>query len=131
MIDRRTKEDFSFWGYLFGLIAFWGALSTMDSSSEIRKFLYCLLNVFLMLASVWLGRRVFIIFGGAGVFGYLSYLSYNVFEDSLIFPFVLSLLGILLIMSAIFYQKNEKKMTSWFDAILPKFLDRYRPNKKA
>jgi hypothetical protein len=131
LVDRRTKEDFSFWGYLFGLIAFWGALSTMDSSNEIRKFLYCLLNIFLMFVSVWLERRVFIIFGGIGVFGYLSYLSYNVFEDSLIFPFILSLLGILLIISAIFYQKNENRMTAWFDAMLPGFLVRYRPKKRA
>ncbi|HEX2499993.1 MAG TPA: hypothetical protein VHO73_00950 [Methylomirabilota bacterium] len=24
LVDRRTEEDFAFWGYLFGLAAFWG-----------------------------------------------------------------------------------------------------------
>ena len=42
-IDRRTKEDYAFWGYLFGLVAFWGGLSWMRSDNELNKFLYCLL----------------------------------------------------------------------------------------
>ena len=129
--DRRTKEDFSFWGYLFGAIAFWGGLSLMDSSSELNKFLYCMLNVLLMLVSVWLSRRVFMVFGALGVFGYLGYLSYDVFQDSMMFPFALSLLGILLIVSAVIYQKNQKRIESFFERAIPRPLKKFRPISRA
>jgi hypothetical protein len=130
VIDRRTKEDFSFWGYLFGLTAFWGGLSFMDSGSELNRFLYCMMNVFLMILSVWLYRKVFMVFGGMGVFGYLGYLSYHVFLNSLIFPFVLSFLGLLLIVCAVVYQKNEKRIESFFERIMPERLKRFRPVKR-
>jgi hypothetical protein len=127
IVDRVLKEDFAFWGYLFGLLAFWGGLSMMNSGSELNKFLYCMLNVCLMILSIWLGRRVFMVFGGLGVFGYLGYLSYHVFEDSLLFPFALSFLGILLIVCAILYQKYEKRIIKLVNAVMPKALQRFRP----
>src|SRR3954465_11418535 len=96
-IDRRTPEDFAFWGYLFGLCAFWGGLSMMNSGSEVAKLVYALLNVGLIFLSVFLSRRVFAVFGSLGVFGYLSHLAYTVFENSIMFPFVLSILGIAVI----------------------------------
>jgi len=42
-IDRRTKGDFAFWGYLFGMLAFWCGLSLMESGSELKRFIYCLI----------------------------------------------------------------------------------------
>jgi hypothetical protein len=80
--DRRTREDFAFWGNLFGLMAFWGGMSLMESDSEWRKFLYCIINVALILLAVFLKRRVFVVFGACGVFGYLGYLSYAVHSFS-------------------------------------------------
>jgi hypothetical protein len=130
IIDRRTRDDFSFWGYLFGLAAFWGGLSLMDSGSELNKLLYCLLNVGLMFISVWLERKAFIIFGGIGVFGYLSYLSYDLFRDSLIFPFALSALGLALIALAVLYQKSEKRILSLFDRIIPDPVKRFQPKHR-
>ena len=44
-------SDYAFWGYLFGLMAFWGGLSAMHSDSELNKVLYCLLNVGLVVLS--------------------------------------------------------------------------------
>jgi hypothetical protein len=80
-----------------------------------------------MMLSIWLGRRVFMVFGGLGVFGYLGYLSYHVFEDSLLFPFALSFLGILLIVCAILYQKYEKRIIKLVNAVMPNALQRFRP----
>lgn len=130
IVDRRTKQDFSFWGYLFGMIAFWGGLSLMDSGSELNKFLYCMLNVLLMLVSIWLSRKVFMIFGALGVFGYLGYLSYHVFEDSLLFPFALSFLGIVLIVCAVLYQKNEKRIEAFFERAIPGPIKKLRPAER-
>jgi len=43
LVDRRTRDDYAFWGYLFGTLAFWGGLSLMESQSEVSKLLYCLI----------------------------------------------------------------------------------------
>src|SRR2546427_3938696 len=41
LLDRRTDQDYAFWLYLFGLVAFWGAL-TYDGVGSIT---YCLINL--------------------------------------------------------------------------------------
>jgi hypothetical protein len=109
-LRSRMRQDFAFWGYLFGLAAFWGGLSVMDSGSELSKFLYCLVNVGLVIASVLLRQRAFIVFGSLGVLGYLGHLSYRVFADSLLFPFALTLLGIAIIYAGVMYQRNSARL---------------------
>jgi hypothetical protein len=106
----RAGEDFSFWGYVFGLMAFWGGLSVMDTGSELSRFIYCLINVGLIALSVVLRQRVFIVFGSLGVFGYLGHLSYTVFKDSLLFPIALSVIGICVIWFGVMYQQNAQKL---------------------
>jgi len=119
LVDRRTRDDYAFWGYLFGTLAFWGGLSLMDSQSEVSKLLYCLINVVLMLISVLLDRRVFIVFGALGVFGYLGHLAYTVFKDSLLFPFALSALGLAIIWLGIYYQRYRTRIEGAIVALLP------------
>ena len=105
LIDLRGRaNDYAFWGYLFGLMAFWGGLSTMDSDSSLNKFIYFLINLGLIFCALVLRRRAFIIFGSLGVCGYLGYLAYSVFENSLMFPFILSLVGIGIIYLGVQYQ---------------------------
>lgn len=81
-------------GYLFGLMAFWGGLSSMNSDSEWNKFIYLCINLGLLLLGAILSRRAFAVFAAFGICGYLGHLAYDVFEDSLMFPFVLTLLGL-------------------------------------
>ena len=119
LVDRRTREDYAFWGYLFGMLAFWGGLSLMESGSEFRRFLYCLINVGLILLSVVLERRVFIVFGALGVFGYLGHLADSIFKDSLMFPFALTLLGIAIIYLGIKYQRNRTLIESAILGLVP------------
>ena len=42
-LRNRMRADFAFWGYLFGLLAFWGGLSSMNGGSELSKLVYCLI----------------------------------------------------------------------------------------
>jgi hypothetical protein len=127
VVDRRTREDYAFWGYLFGLMAFWGGLSLMQSNSELNKFLYCPINVGLMLAAIFLDRRAFLVFGGLGVFVYLGHLSYEVFKDSMMFPFALSVLGLLIIFLGIKYQRNREAIEAAILNSLPDSLKNLRP----
>jgi len=122
MADHRTEEDYAFWGYLFGMFAFWGGMSLMDSNSELSKFFYCMVNLLLMLLSVFLQRRVFIIFGAIGVFGYLGHLAHRVFQNSLMFPFALSLLGIFVIFCGIKYQQHREYIEKRILASVPESL---------
>ena len=115
LTDLRGKaDDYAFWGYLFGLMAFWGALSSMDSDSELGKLVYCLINLGLIFCSLILKRRTFIVFGALGFFGYLGHLAYRVFADSILFPFALSLLGIGIICLGVQYQRRRKMIDERF-----------------
>jgi 4-amino-4-deoxy-L-arabinose transferase-like glycosyltransferase len=66
-----------------------------------------------------LGRRVFAVFGGLGVAGYLGYLSWRVFKDSLVFPFALSALGLAIIWLGIIWQRREAEWSQRLRALLP------------
>ena len=55
-VDHRTKEDLSFWCYLYGLLAFWGGLSSLPPSGELGRLVYFLINVTLGFAGVSCAR---------------------------------------------------------------------------
>lgn len=115
----RTK-DYAFWLYLFGVLAFWGGLSLMRSNSEWGKFLYCVVNLAMIAVGAALSRRVFAVFGGLGVAGYLGYLSHTVFRDSMLFPVALTAIGLGVIGAGILWQRHEaaigERMRSWLPA---------------
>jgi hypothetical protein len=103
--DAPYTEDFAFWCFLFGLLAFWGGFTAMESGSEFGRILYALLNVGLVLVSIWLRRATFLVFGVLGVHIYLGHLAYEVFKDSVLFPFALALLGLSVILVTVFAQR--------------------------
>ncbi|WP_439587909.1 DUF2157 domain-containing protein [Hydrogenophaga sp.] len=129
-VDLRTRtatgaenrQDFAFWLYLFGAVMFWCGLSLRESNSELNKFLYALINVFMVFLGAAIGRRVFTVLGGFGVAGYLGYLAYRVFENSLLFPFALTLLGLAVVALGIWWQRNEPaihaRLAGWLPAAL-------------
>ena len=96
-VERRQQIDYAKWLYIFGAMTFWGGLSLLRSDSELSKFIYCLINVAMMFCGVLLDRKVFLVFGGVGFFGYLGYLSWRVFRHSIAFPFALTVLGLSLV----------------------------------
>jgi hypothetical protein len=118
-LRNRVRQDFAFWGYLFGSLAFWGGLSIMEGSTELSKFLYCVINLFMIVLSVLLRQRVFVVFGALGVLGYLGHLSYRVFADSLLFPVVLVMIGIGIIYLAVLYQRNSARIAAAAQRSLP------------
>jgi len=102
--NAPTGEDFAFWCYLFGLLAFWGGLTFMESGSEIGRLVYLLINLGLGALALKLKRPVFMVFGVVGVFIYLGHLAWEVFQDSVLFPFVLAFLGLALILVTVLGQ---------------------------
>jgi hypothetical protein len=62
LIDKRTKLDYAFWGYLFGVLAFWCGLSSMESNSDLNKFIYFLINASFIFISVIFERKILFLF---------------------------------------------------------------------
>jgi len=120
-VDVRTRHDrdYAFWLYLFGVIAFWGGLSLMHSDSELNKFLYLCINLLMIVAGAVLSRRVFAVFGGLGAAGYFGHLAREVFRDSILFPFVLTIIGLGVIYLGILWQRHEEAISSRLRAMLP------------
>lgn len=127
LIDRRTEEDYAFWGYLFGMFAFWGGLTLLEGGSELDWFFYGIINLGLVLLSVLLQRRVFIVFGSLGVFGYVGHLAWEIFEDSFVFPFVLSAVGLAIIALGILYARNRERVERGVLSRVPEGLRRLLP----
>ena len=125
--SRRAAEpdwhqDYAFWLYLYGAIMFWGGLSLHDSASEWGKLLYCAINLALVFWGAAIGRRVFTVLGGLGVAMYLGHLSYQVFKDSLMFPFALSLLGLGLVWLGVWWQRHEAQVQQDLSRWVPRGL---------
>ncbi len=129
-VDLRRRwrgPDYGFWLSLFGLMAFWGGLTSMDSNSETGKLLYCAINLVLMFAGVLVSRRASVLFGAIGVNIYLAHLAHEVFADSLLFPFVLSVLGLLVIAAGVVFQRRSERWRMGILARLPTHLRELLP----
>ncbi|HEY9787016.1 MAG TPA: hypothetical protein V6D17_16610 [Candidatus Obscuribacterales bacterium] len=129
ILDGRTRGDYSFWGYLFGATAFWFSLTLMDSGSEFGKLVYCGINVVLMLVSVLLARRIFLIYGALGVLGYIFHLAYTLFADSLLFPFMLTIVGVGIIVAGIQYHKHRARIDGFVLNLVPEGLRKHLPSR--
>ena len=120
-VDIRSREsgDFAFWLYIFGVIAFWGGLTSQDSDSEFAKFLYFCTNIGLIIVGAVIVRHVFVIFGAFGVAAYLSHLAGTVFEDSWMFPVALASIGLLVVYGGLLWHRHQDRLTRRLRARLP------------
>lgn len=115
LIQRKKREDYAFWGYLFGTLVFWTSLTSLSwDKGEVVLFLYFIINLIMMVVSILLKKKIFMLCGVIGIFIYLGHLAYTIFEDSLLFPFVLSFIGLAVIYLGVIFQRNfewiEKKI---------------------
>jgi len=126
-IDLKKARSFAYWGYIFGGIAFWGGLTSMSSDNELSKFIYLSINIFLILTSVFLNRRIFLILGSIGCSVYLAHLFEKVFNDYFSFPIIISIVGLAIILLGVKYQKNEKKIKNFILKSIPRSFHKLRP----
>ena len=121
LVDMRSdgKRDFAFWLYLAGVAAFWGGLSSMELGSQFGKIVYCAINVAMLFIGAVLSRRVFAVFGALGIAGYLGHLAYRVFADSLLFPIVLTVIGLGVILLGVLWQRHEQDISRRLRHYLP------------
>lgn len=120
-VDLRSRNsgDFAFWLYLFGVIAFWGGLTSQSSDSELAKFLYFCTNIGLILVGAILVRQVFVVFGALGAAVYLGHLAETVFRDSWLFPIALAAIGLLIVYGGLVWNRHHERLTNRLRALLP------------
>ena len=127
LVDIKARNDLAFWLHLFGLMAFWGGLSLAYSESELAKAFYCLINIGLLTASVFLQRRAYAVFGAIGLACYLGHLAGHVFQDSLLYPFALSFLGLKVLGAGLLYYHHQTTIEEALKRHLPVYLQALRP----
>lgn len=120
-VDLRSRftRDYAFWLYLFGLATFWGGLSSLESHRLTSKLVYLGLNIGLVLIGAALVRRAFTVFGAIGIASVLIDLSQHYFKDSWLFPIALTLIGLAIVFSGIWWSRNETRISVRLQRLLP------------
>lgn len=119
VLEGEREMDLSFWLYLFGLLTFTGGLTVMGNSHQLGKAVYCAIHLALIVLSVILRRRVFLVFGAVGVFAYLVSEAEGYFRNSFGFTIALTVLGVLFIAAGLACKRHEDELTSQLDPWIP------------
>lgn len=126
-IDLKTKgqSDYSFWLYFFGANAFWlGLTSLLSNDHEWTWILFLGFNLLLLVSSVVLYQKIFIILGSLGSLIFMGHLTYVLFEklniNWVFASFLLTMIGLLIIRLGIFIQKNSHQLIKNVFEKLPK-----------
>lgn len=120
-VDLRSRftRDYAFWLYLFGLLTFWCALTSLGSERLEGKLVYLAINLVLVLVGAVLVRRAFTVFGAIGIVVVLGDLSQKFFRDSLLFPIALTVIGIAVIFCGVWWSRNEQRVAAGLRRWLP------------
>ncbi|WP_158815276.1 hypothetical protein [Methylocapsa sp. S129] len=124
---RARQGDFGFWLHLFGAITLWSALAMSESSTGFGKALFCAISIAFIAFGLFLDRRIYAVLGTIGVAGYLGYLAADVFQDILLFSFVLSALGLAIIFLGIAFQRRQRQINAAIERHMPAALRALRP----
>ena len=103
-----------FWLYFAAALNFWGGLTTLWANLHLDA-IYVIINIILLFGSVFLQRRIFALCGGVGIFAFIS----SLVAHSPVFPFVLVLLGLLLIYLAWIWSKFELRIVNRYQKFIP------------
>jgi hypothetical protein len=127
--DIKLKKDYSFWLYLFGLLTLSSGMSVFYNANITRFVILGIVNLVLMVIGLFLNRNAFIVFATIGLTEFLARLAWEFFEGSYFFPFALTIIGVLLIIMGIYFQRNKAKIDENMRNKLPPYLIRLRPKR--
>jgi hypothetical protein len=118
-LRNRSRLDYPFWLYLFGLLTFWGGLTALGSGALAGKLVYLAINLALVFIGAVLGRRTFTVFGAIGMAIALGNLSWTYFRDSWLFPIALTLIGLAIVYAGVWWSRNEARLSAALRVRLP------------
>ncbi len=129
-INNKSDIDYSYWFYGFGLIAFWLGLSCDFFKYEMTWTAYLIINICLLFLGLLLNKHLFLFLGGIGTAIYLGHLAYDVFNDRMILPFILTAIGLFIMIIGILIQKKRNDIEHFLKKKLPKpitqLMDKHR-----
>jgi hypothetical protein len=108
VVDRRQAgdEDYALSFYVaaaamltIGYVGVWSSIGAWRHALS-------LVAVALVIASLYLRRRVLLVAGGVAAFGYLGYLAFDVFRRVVALPVALAALGLLVIAATVWMQRR-------------------------
>jgi hypothetical protein len=83
----------------------------------------------MIVVSIILDRNVFFVFGTIGIIEFLGRLSYKYFRGQLLFPLSLTLIGFVLMICGIYYQKHRRGINKFIEGRIPKAVLGIRPGR--
>lgn len=113
LLNRRTKEDYSMWLFIYGGAIFMTAGALIFLNKEFGAFLYFIIHLIFIVASIRWQRRSLMVFGALGAYAYLGHLAYEVFKNSPFFPIALAFIGILMILGTVAFQRNKAALVAF------------------
>lgn len=103
---RRRREDYGYWLWISVAVAAWfGCFMIFQMDHSLRWYL-APASLLVITASVILRRRVLLVVGLFGVFGFLAWLAFDVFKLTTAFPLVLATIGVSIIILTVWVQKR-------------------------
>ena len=111
---------------VIGAMTLWGAVS-WGNGDEFDKAVYCAFNIAFIALGLFLGRRVYAVFGTIGISLYLGHLAFDVFNDVIGFSFALTAIGVAIIFAGVYLERRRGAINAYFDAHLPAFVRLLRP----
>ncbi len=106
-VDRRRRgEDYGVWLWISVAVAtWWGCMMLFQFDHSLRWYL-APASLLVITGSVLLRRRVLLVVGLFGVFGFLAWLAFDVFKLTTAFPLVLATIGVSIIILTVWVQKR-------------------------
>ena len=108
-------EDYAHWFYLVGLVT--GAIAFAELwDRPLMPHVALMVGALLVVASLYLRRRIFLFFGALASVAYLFYLAFDVFRQTLSFPILLASFGLAVILLTVLFQRRYPSIARRMDA---------------
>ncbi len=115
-LQRRDLKSYSFWFHLVGSISLvCTVVALLDWETIWADIIYVSLIIVLLILSVWLQQRVLLVISSISLYSYLCYLAFDIFDGELSFLFAMAFLGLMIVITAVGYQKYVKQ---WLESKL-------------
>ncbi len=110
LLNRKTEEDYSLWLFIYGALIFTSATAFTWFTNELNALLVLITHIGLVVMSIRWQRTSLMVFGAIGIYIYLGHLAWNIFKNSPFFPIALALIGLIMILGTVSFQKNKEKL---------------------
>jgi len=117
LFNRKTEENYSLWLFIYGALIFTTATAFTWLNNELNALLVLITHIMLVVMSIRWQRTSLMVFGALGIYIYLSHLAWVIFKNSPFFPIALALIGLLMILGTVSFQRNKEKFIGFIKGI--------------